>query len=234
MSGFYFVQHQKVLWEDVFLNEAASVFWESVFLEQEFAAELQKWNLPFTNKILMYGASGCGKTYTAKAVATRLQKKLLVVNLAQIVSSRLGETAKNLELVFKEIQYEKGVLFLDEIDAIGLMREAEGKDNQEMKRVVNALLQLIDGFPNEGILLGATNLLSLLDGALVRRFQAQLGFELPSDKALEVYYAAILQRFPAHLQPSERWYGISYAEAKDRALRAVKKLVIEQAQSENI
>ncbi len=51
------------------------------------------------------------KPMTAKAIAKKLDKKIIIVNLASIVSSKLGETAKNIEGLFKEVNYESAVLF---------------------------------------------------------------------------------------------------------------------------
>ena len=53
-----------------------------------------------------------------------------------------------------------------------------------MKRVVNTILQLIDSFPNDSILIGATNQIQLIDEALLRRFDLKLEFTIPPKAVL--------------------------------------------------
>ncbi|GAQ12467.1 cell division protein FtsH [Myroides odoratimimus] len=194
--------------------------------EYKYRDILMKYNLPVSNKILLYGKTGCGKTMTAKAIAKHLDKKLIIVNLATIVSSKLGETAKNIESLFKEIQYESSVLFFDEFDSLGQIRDYDNKDNSEMKRVVNAILQLIDNLPQKSILMAATNQIHMIDEALVRRFELQLEYTAPNKEALDFYYDKLLKEYPEEYRTLTRIYDVSYAEAKNHVFKTVKDNII--------
>ena len=134
MSLLYFTDRSNVLLEDVVFNEAVSQQINQFLKEYQFRKVLEKYDLPVANKMLLYGKTGCGKTMTAKAIAKKLDKKLIIVNLSRIVSSKLGETSKNIEGLFKEVQYESAVLFFDEFDSLGQIRDYDNKDNTEMKR----------------------------------------------------------------------------------------------------
>ena len=46
------------------------------------------------------GPSGCGKTLASYVIAGELNKLMIVINLGAIVSSKLGETSKNLSKIF--------------------------------------------------------------------------------------------------------------------------------------
>lgn len=192
---------------------------------------LDQYGLPVDNKVFLFGHTGCGKTTTAKAIAEALGKKIIIIDLANIVSSRLGETAKNVSDVFRKAIREKAVLFIDEFDSIGRLREHEDKDSSEMKRLVNTLIQLIDSLPNDTLLIAATNHSAVIDTALLRRFQLRLKYDLPSNSQLDIYYDSILDRFPKHLHNVDRKYNISYAEAQDITHRALKSLIIEAEES---
>lgn len=199
---------------------------QTLLKEYKYVDELSKYNLPINNKILLFGSSGCGKTTTAKAIAKAVGKPLIVLNLSNVVCSRIGETAQNVKQVFDKAAREKAVLFLDEFDQIGKERETDDKDVGEMRRLVNSIIQLIDYYPKNALLICATNHVEMIDKALLRRFQLRVHFEMPDKKVLDNYYDSILNIFPENLQDINRKYSISFAEAKDDALTQVKSLLI--------
>ncbi|ESU19970.1 AAA ATPase central domain protein [Flavobacterium cauense R2A-7] len=227
MSNLYFTDRSNVNLEEVVFNEAVSAQISQFLKEYQFRDVLEKYDLPVVNKMLLYGKTGCGKTMTAKAIAKKLDKKIIIVNLANIVSSKLGETAKNIEGLFKEVNYESAVLFFDEFDSLGQIRDYDNKDNSEMKRVVNAILQLIDHFPKKSILIAATNQIQMIDEALVRRFELKLEFTLPSKAVLDSYYDRLLAKYPSEFTQLERIYDVSFAEAKNHVFKEVKNNIIQ-------
>jgi len=131
-----------------------------------------------TQKVLFYGPPGCGKTLAARVLAAELGLPLVTVRLDAVVSSYLGETAANLRRVFDFVERGRWVVLFDEFDALGKDRD-NPVEHGELKRVVNALLQLMDGFGGESLLIAATNHEGLLDTGIWRRFEAVLEFPLP-------------------------------------------------------
>lgn len=217
---------------DVFLDKYNHQNIQQLIKEHEYVDELTKFGLPVNNKILLKGHSGCGKTTTAKAIANALGKPILILNLSNIVSSRIGETSQNLKQIFDKAAREKAVLFLDEFDQIGKERGKDDKDVGEMRRLVNTIIQLIDYFPTNSLLIAATNHAEIIDVALMRRFQLRINFEMPTSEILDAYYDKILLSFPTDLQNFERQYAISFAEAKDYAFTQVKSLLIANLEKE--
>jgi SpoVK/Ycf46/Vps4 family AAA+-type ATPase len=187
---------------------------------------LKKYKLPVDNKLLLFGHTGCGKTTTARAIAHSLNKKIVTLNLGKIISSRLGESAKNIANVFHRAKLDNAVLFLDEFDYIGRERDYDTKDSGEMKRLVNTVIQLIDHLPETTLLIAATNHSKSIDSALLRRFQLRLKYELPSNEELDTYYNTILTQYPKEYIDIKKVYGISFAEAKDIIYRSVKRNII--------
>ncbi|MCY1482375.1 Proteasome-associated ATPase [compost metagenome] len=226
MSTLYFRDRENVNLEDVVFEASVSEQIGQFLKEHQFSEILHHYELPVANKIFLYGKTGCGKTMTAKAIAKELDKKIFIVNLSTIVSSKLGETAKNIHNIFKESNHESSVLFFDEFDSLGQIRDYDNKDSSEMKRVVNALLQLIDNFPKNSILIAATNQIQMIDEALLRRFELKLEFLSPSDQVLDGYYDKLLSKFPIKYQNVERKYAISFSEAKDFLFSQVKNNII--------
>ncbi|WP_313090151.1 AAA family ATPase [Chryseobacterium flavum] len=217
---------EQVNFNDVFLNEASKKILIQLIKEHTYVKELQEYGLPVNNKILLQGSSGCGKTMTAKAIATALGKSIIILNLSNIVSSRIGETSQNIKMIFDKAARERSVLFLDELDQIGKARGSDDKDVGEMRRLVNTLIQLIDYYPDNALLLCATNHPEIIDSALLRRFQLKVHYEMPSAEFLDTYYDQLLKQFPEELQNIERKYSVSFAEARDHALTAVKATLI--------
>jgi len=101
-----------------------------------------------------------------------------------LISSYLGSTAKNLRLLFEHAMSRPCVLFLDEFDALGKMRD-DSKELGELKRVVISLLQNIDAMGKDHVLLAATNHEHLLDPAIWRRFAYNIPLSEPDQRARE-------------------------------------------------
>ncbi|HEX8517886.1 MAG TPA: ATP-binding protein [Bacteroidia bacterium] len=155
------------------------------FIEEHQRIELlRSFDLPVANKILLHGPSGCGKTLASYVIAGELNKMMYVVNLGAIVSSKLGETSKNLAKIFRRAASEDCVIFIDEFDSLGKVRDYS-QDHGEMKRVVNTILQLFDYLPQSSIVIAATNQKEMLDDALLRRFDLSIQFGLPNLKQID-------------------------------------------------
>lgn len=219
---------EEIKLDDIFLTPQNKQQIVQLVKEQTYVKQLQEFGLPVNNKILLEGSSGCGKTMTAKAIANTLNKNIIILNLSNIVSSRIGETSQNIKMIFDKAGRERSVLFLDELDQIGKARGSDDKDVGEMRRLVNTLIQLIDYYPENALLLCATNHPEIIDTAILRRFQLKINYEMPSAKFLDEYYDNLLSKFPEEMRNIPRKYNISFAEAKDYAFTIVKGNLIEK------
>ena len=222
---------EEISLNDVFLDDDNLQKVKQLVKEHRYIEELNKYNLPVNNKILLHGFSGCGKTTTAKAIAHEIGKPILILNLSNIVSSRIGETSQNIRMLFDKAAREKAILFLDEFDQIGKARGNDDKDVGEMRRLVNTVIQLIDYLPQNSLLIAATNHAHIIDVALLRRFQLKVDFKMPTPEMLDDYYDKILATFPEDIKDLNRKYEISFAEAKDYAFTVVKGNLIEQLEN---
>ncbi len=218
--------------DEVFLTPDSRAKVVQLIREYRFSSEIAAHGLPLNNKVLLQGASGCGKTTTAKAIAHALGKPLYILNLSNVVSARIGETSQHLKQLFDKASRDKAVLFLDEFDQIGKERGNDTTDVGEMRRLVNTVIQLMDYLPQEALLIAATNHAEILDPALVRRFQLRVQFELPDDAILDEYYNYITSPFHEDLRNISRRYGISFAEARDEAFTQMKANLLTRLENE--
>ena len=133
------------------------------------SSELELAGLDIKKTLLLYGQPGCGKTSIAHYISEKTGLPLIVARLDGVVSSLLGSTAKNLRRIFDYVQSMPCILFLDEFDAIAKARD-DIHELGELKRVINSLLQNIDGMRSDCVLIAATNHPEMLDTAVWRRF----------------------------------------------------------------
>lgn len=132
------------------------------------------------NKIVFEGKPGTGKTQTALMVARALKRKLLSVNVSEIIDSRLGQSSKNLVDMFEFVNRiaKKGdyVFLFDEIDSL-VMDRINNHDLREMGRLTSTFLQELEKLDSNAILIATTNLYETLDRALRRRFDVVISFD---------------------------------------------------------
>lgn len=164
--------------EEIILPEASVSAVEELLEENRRDDILRSYGMKPSNKIIFFGPPGCGKTLAAEVIAFELDMPLAIVRLDALVSSYLGETAANLRKVFDFIADHRMVALFDEFDAIGKERGDSG-EHGELRRVVNAVLQMMDSYQGKSLIIAATNHERLLDTAIWRRFDEAIEFPLP-------------------------------------------------------
>lgn len=169
---------------DVALPEKTKEALLQIIEEQMQAKELLAKGISPTNRILLCGPPGCGKTLTANAIAGEIDIPVAYVRLDGLVSSYLGQTGTNIRKIFEFVKNKRIVLFLDEFDAIAKKRD-DANELGELKRVVTTLLQNLDSMPGNVFLIAATNHHHLLDPAIWRRFDTSILMELPNAQQRE-------------------------------------------------
>lgn len=178
-SGLLDVRDAHISFRDLLLPSAFLDTFAELHLEHHREALLATHGLAPRRTVLLTGPPGTGKSASAEALADEMGRNFAVVNLATVVSSLLGDTARNLAAIFDAAAGEPLVLLFDEFDAIGKER-AEQTDHGELKRVVTAFLQLLERFRGPSVLVAATNHPDLLDLAVWRRFDVALEFTPPA------------------------------------------------------
>ena len=151
---------------------------ERIVAEYQQHESLGRHGLAPTRTLLLCGLPGVGKTMTAAWISDQLGLPLYAIEPAWIMTSLLGDSARNLTNAFHEAQQTPCVALLDEIDAFGKSRD-DPYDVGELKRLVTTLLVELDRWPPGKLIIGATNHPGLLDHALERRFEKRLTLHPP-------------------------------------------------------
>jgi AAA family ATPase len=133
--------------------------------------------------VLFYGTPGTGKTMLAKSLSNELKVPLYLIKATTLIGDHVGDGARQIhELYDIAAKNSPSVIFIDEIDAVGLDRKYQSLRG-DVSEVVNALLTEMDGIKqNYGVVtIGATNNPSVLDYAIRSRFEEEIEFKLPEE-----------------------------------------------------
>ena len=191
--------------------------------------------LDLNNSLLLYGPPGCGKTTIAQYVSNITGLPLVTARLDALVSSLLGSTAKNIRKLFEYASKTDCILFLDEFDVIAKLRD-DKNELGELKRVVNSLIQNIDNFSSNSILIAATNHHELLDPAIWRRFSRILEINKPNENEIEELlaiflddnnYEKIIKNQKQLQQLKKLFLGFSHSDIKTIIQNCLKQSIIQ-------
>ncbi|MBK1620750.1 AAA family ATPase [Lamprobacter modestohalophilus] len=156
-------------------------------------------------RLCFYGPPGTGKTEFAEVIAEALDRELVARQASDLISAYVGETEQNLAKLFSSLDPERSVLLLDEVDSF--LADRRQAQRQWERTQVNELLQQMERYP--GIFIAATNLMSGLDAAALRRFDFKLQFRaLKPEQRLRLFArealgdesAVVPERLARHLE----------------------------------
>ncbi|WVZ65547.1 hypothetical protein U9M48_014893 [Paspalum notatum var. saurae] len=173
------------------LSEYIDALKEMVFFPLLYPDFFANYHITPPRGVLLCGPPGTGKTLIARALACAASKAGQKVSFymrkgADVLSKWVGEAERQLKLLFEEAQKNQpSIIFFDEIDGLAPVRSS--KQEQIHNSIVSTLLALMDGLDSRGqvVLIGATNRIDAIDGALRRpgRFDREFFFPLPGYEA---------------------------------------------------
>jgi len=215
-----------VVLDRVSLPNAAMAAIEGLVVEWKHRQRLIDRGISRRTKLLFYGPPGCGKSLTAKALATELGLPLFLVRFDAVIGAYLGQTAINLRQLFHFADITPCILLFDELDALG-KRRGNPTDVGELDRIVIALMQELEHANPQGLIVGTSNLAKHLDDALWRRFDFLLEFKSPNQKALTSFAGRIATEMNVNL-PDE----VLEKAAKAKNFANAEMIVISEAREQ--
>ena len=130
-------------------------------------------------RALFFGPPGTGKTFTATLLGKATGREVYKIDLSLVVSKYIGETEKNLAMLFDKAENKDWILFFDEADALfGKRSQLRDSHDRYANQEVSFLLQRVEVFG--GLIVLASNLASNVDEAFARRFEQVIYFPMPS------------------------------------------------------
>lgn len=218
--------------KDVVLGDRLLGRFSDVLRQQRKRDWLREHGKTPNRRILFVGPPGSGKTMSAEALAGELHLPLFIIRLEGMITRYMGETAAKLRLIFDESAKRRGVYLFDEFDAVGGQRTATN-DVAEMRRVLNSLLQFMEeGNSTDSVIICSTNHPSLLDRALLRRYDQVLEFDAPTSAQIKTLIEANVIPMkvvrPAWKQIIHAAEGLSQSEIVRAADDAVKTAILDE------
>jgi len=171
----------------------------------QYRDKFKSMGLSSQSTLLLYGIPGVGETTIAKYISLKTGLPLVTARLDAVISSLLGNTSKNIRKIFEYADSKPCILFLDEFDAIAKARDDQ-HEMGELKRVINSLLQNIDMFTQNNVLIAATNHPELLDKAIWRRFNTIIEIGQPNADGISKLMEMYLGDFAEHLEVDKKKY----------------------------
>ena len=177
--------------------------------------------------INFYGEPGTGKTMAAHAVAHYLNRKILVVNYADIESKYVGETPKNIRKAFEAAKDAQSIIFFDEADAILSRRvtNMSSATDVSVNQTRSVMLMLLNEY--QDFIVFATNFIENFDPAFMRRISHHVRFDLPDlECRRQLWRHYIPSEAPNNIDVeklAEKFEGVSGSEISTAVLNTAFK-----------
>lgn len=142
---------------------------------------------------IFHGLPGTGKTQAAQAIGYEIGKALKIVNCAEVISKWVGESAKNIDLIFEEAKGQDAILVFDEAEGLFGARTSSSTSTDKYSNMdTGLLLYHMDRYP--GVVILTTNVIDHIDPAFFRRIKFVVKFEMPSISEREMLWKNLIPK----------------------------------------
>lgn len=154
-----------------------------------FDPEARKFNVDPVRGAILTGWPGCGKSLICKSVAHMWNLPLLKLNMSLIMSSRVGESEKNIDRALKLAEdVSPCVLWIDELEkGLAGLSSSDRSDSGTLSRVIQSLLSWLSEKEKPVFVIATANDITKLPPELTRagRFDEIFFISIPHQKERE-------------------------------------------------
>ncbi len=184
-----------------------------------YSPQARAYGLPSPRGALLVGVPGCGKSLTAKAIATAWGVPLLRLDLGALKSKFVGESEGNLRRAFRVIEaIGRCVVWLDEIEKSLAGATQGGSDGGVSSDALGAILSWMQERQGEAFAIATCNDVQALPPELIRkgRFDECWFVDLPTKaERVEILGASLAAHGRGNGNAPPDMDGLAIAEATD-------------------
>ena len=228
--------YPEVRLSDVTLAPATRAQLERVLHEQRQRDRIESHGFVPLHRLLFTGPAGTGRSMTASALAAELSLALVTIRIEALISKYTGETAPKLRVVFDAMAHARTVCLFDDLDAIEARQTAGyGFDVIDARRILDMFLSFLHDTQPKSVIVAVTDHRSVLDDALLRRFDTTIAFAVPdAAQALDLLrrrLAAVNTSAVSWEEVANHVKGLSQAGLVSAAESAAKRAILSNSDS---
>lgn len=160
-------------WTDLALDKGTMKQVEKIMLLQKKSAAINnpgviKKKVKIGNLVIFKGMPTPRKQLAAALIGKEFDKAVYKIDSSMVVSKYIGETEKNLELLFARAADKDWILFFDEADALfGKRTKVKDSHDRYANQEITCLLQRLEDY--QGLAILSTNIKTNIDQGFTRR-----------------------------------------------------------------
>jgi len=159
--------------------------------------------ISFPAPIILHGPPGCGKTFAVERLVEYIDWPIFSVDSASIGSPFIHETSKRISTVFdKAIDNAPSVILIDEMEAFLSDRHSAGPSgHHHVEEVAEFLRRIPEAINSRVLIIAMTNLIGLIDPAILRRgrFDHVIEVGMPSRTEVKALLGSLLAKVPVSM-----------------------------------
>lgn len=172
-------------------------------LGRAFGPEARQFGLSAPKGVLLVGPPGCGKSLSAKAISSAIQKPLLKLEVGKIYNALVGASEANLRMAIRLAEaMAPCILWMDEIEKGLANSSGGGGDSGVSQRILGHFLTWMSEKTSDVFVVATANNIKLLPPEVLRkgRFDEIFSVDLPDQRErTEILRIHIARRNRAHL-----------------------------------
>ncbi len=167
------------------------------------AEKYQAMGIEFPSAIVLHGPPGCGKTFAVEQLVEFIDWPSYSIDSNSVGSPYIHETSKKISEVFdKAIDAAPAVIIIDEMESFLSDRQSGGTSSvHHVEEVAEFLRRIPEAIKNKVLIIAMTNLIDLIDPAILRRGRFDHIIEVGMPSRIEV--ASLLDSLLSKLPKAE-------------------------------
>ena len=164
------------------------------------AERYQALGIEFPSAIILHGPPGCGKTYAVEQLVDFIGWPSFSIDSSSIGSPYIHETGKKISEIFDQaMDAAPSIVVIDEMESFLSDRQSGGSSSlHHVEEVAEFLRRIPEAINNRVLIIAMTNLIDMIDPAILRRgrFDHILEVGMPSREEVSSLIASLLEKVP--------------------------------------